>query len=308
MLTLDDFTPVTLEDRAFFLDLYARYPQEHSDMSFTTMMCWSHYAHYAYARVGDGVVVLSTIGGERTFRGPIGPHDPAALEDVLALAVREGCAAPYYVFDRGTLEWVRSLYPGLPFRPDRDFADYVYLASDLDDLPGKKYLTIRGHLNRFRRECGPVVDEMHAEGLGEVREFLKKWCEWRHCDKAPVLAEEKTAVLYALDHFADLGLSGLIIRVNGEIAAISVYDDLNPDTALIHFEKGLPDCEGVYKAVNQEAAHALAPDHTYINRESDVGVPGLREAKLRYHPHHMAEVYVAGKADLEKRHQGRGEI
>lgn len=308
MLTLDDFTPVTQEDRAFFLDLYARYPQQHSDMSFVTMMCWNHYAHYAYARVGDGVVIMSTIEGERTFRGPIGPRDPAALEETLALAVREGCAAPYYVFDRKTREWVKALYPDLRFRSDRNFADYVYLASDLDDLAGKKYLTIRGHLNRFRRSCDPAVEEIHAENLAEVREFLKKWCEWRHCDESPVLAEEKEAVIYALDHFSDLGLSGLMIRVNREIAAISVYDDLNPDTALIHFEKGLPDCEGVYKAVNQEAARLLAPDHTYINRESDVGVPGLREAKLRYHPHHMAEVYVAEKADLEKRHQGRREI
>ncbi|WP_298666010.1 DUF2156 domain-containing protein [uncultured Methanofollis sp.] len=308
MLTPDDFTPVTLEDRAFFLDLYTRYPQQHSDMSFVTMVCWNHYAHYAYARVGDGVVIMSTIGEEKTFRGPIGPRDPSVLEETLSLAVREGCATPYQVFDGGTREWIQSLYPGLPFRSDRDFADYVYLASDLCDLSGKKYLTIRGHLNRFRRECGPVVEEMHPESLGEVREFLKKWCEWRHCDEAPVLAEEKTAVLYAMDHFADLGLSGLMIRANGEIAAISVYDDLNPDTALVHFEKGLPDCEGVYKAVNQDAACMLAPDHTYINRESDVGVPGLREAKLRYHPDHMAEVYVAEKVDLEKRHQGRREI
>ncbi|WP_067051650.1 DUF2156 domain-containing protein [Methanofollis ethanolicus] len=308
MLTLDDFTPLALEDRAFFLDLYARYPQQHSDMSFVTMMCWNHYAHYAYARVGDGVVIMSVIEEEKTFRGPIGPRGPAALEDVLDLAVREGCAAPYYVFDEETLAWVKALYPGLPFRSDRDFADYVYLASDLDDLPGKKYLTIRGHLNRFRRNCEPVVDEMGPENLGEVREFLKKWCAWRHCDESPVLAEEKEAVLYAMDHFSALGLAGLMIRVNGAIAAISVYDALNLDTGLIHFEKGLPDCEGVYKAVNQEAAHVLATDHTYINRESDVGVPGLREAKLRYHPHQMAEVHVAEKANLEKRHQERGEI
>lgn len=308
MLTLDDFTPVTLEDRAFFLDLYGKYPQQHSDMSFTTMMCWNHYAHYAYARLGDSVAIMSTIKGERTFRGPIGPHDPDALEDVLDLAVREGCAAPYYIFDEETLALVRSLHPDLPLRSDPDFADYVYLASDLENLPGKKYLTIRGHLNRFRRNCEPVVEEMRPEDLPEVREFLKKWCAWRHCDESPVLAEEKEAVLYAMNHFSDLGLSGLMIRVKGAIASISVYDDLNAETALIHFEKGLPDCEGVYKAVNQEAARRLAPDHIYINRESDVGVPGLREAKRRYHPHHMAEVYVATKTDLAKRDQTGREI
>ncbi|HDS63927.1 MAG TPA: DUF2156 domain-containing protein [Methanofollis liminatans] len=305
MLTIDDFSPVTLEDRGVFLDLLRRYPQQHSDMSFTTMACWNHYANYAWARVGEGVVIMSVIEGERTFRGPIGPRDPAALEETLDLAVREGSPEPYYVFDEETLAWVRSLYPGLPFRSDRDFADYVYLSSDLDELPGKHYLTIRQHLNRFRRECNPVVEEIGPDDLEEVSEFLAKWCEWRHCDESPVLAREKEAVLYAMEHFAALGLSGLMIRAEGTIRGISIYDALNDDVALIHFEKGLPECDGVYRAANQEAAHRLAADYIYINRESDVGVPGLREAKLRYHPHHMAKVYIAQKEDLEKRNEGR---
>ena len=66
---------------------------------------------------------------------------------------------------------------------------------------------------------------------------------------------------------------------------------MTPDIALVHFEKGLPDCEGIYKAINNEAAVRLAKNFAYINRESDLGVAGLREAKLRYHPHHMVEVF-----------------
>ena len=84
---------------------------------------------------------------------------------------------------------------------------------------------------------------------------------------------------------------GLMIRVDDRIAAISLFEPLNADTALVHFEKGLPDCEGIYKAINAETAAVLAKDFIYINRESDLGVMGLREAKMRYHPHHMVEVY-----------------
>jgi hypothetical protein len=75
------------------------------------------------------------------------------------------------------------------------------------------------------------------------------------------------------------------------VGAISLFEKLNDDTALVHFEKGLPDCEGIYKAINTETATRLAKNFTYINRESDLGVAGLREAKTRYHPHHMVEVY-----------------
>jgi hypothetical protein len=83
----------------------------------------------------------------------------------------------------------------------------------------------------------------------------------------------------------------LIVRVFSKIGAMSLFEPLNADTALVHFEKGLPDCEGIYKVINAETATYLTNKFPYINRESDLGIPGLREAKLRYHPHHMEEVY-----------------
>jgi hypothetical protein len=53
----------------------------------------------------------------------------------------------------------------------------------------------------------------------------------------------------------------------------------------------LPDCEGIYKVINTETAAFLTKKYTYLNRESDLGIAGLREAKMRYHPHHMVEVF-----------------
>ena len=91
-------------------------------------------------------------------------------------------------------------------------------------------------------------------------------------------------------HFFDLGLSGIVLRIDGTIEAISVFEAMNADTAVIHFEKGSPDFDGVYKAVNMEVANRLQPKVTFIDREEDLGVPGLRKAKLSYHPHHFVEV------------------
>jgi len=79
---------------------------------------------------------------------------------------------------------------------------------------------------------------------------------------------------------------------------MALFEPLNETTALVHFEKGLPDCEGIYKSINQETAKLLLDRFPYINRESDMGVSGLREAKMRYHPDHMIEVYYAKKEDL----------
>jgi hypothetical protein len=121
--------------------------------------------------------------------------------------------------------------------------------------------------------------------------FLVKWCESKKCKNNFILAREIEAVFYAIEHFTELSLRGLLIRVDSEVAAISLFERLNANTALIHFEKGLPEYEGIYKVINAETATVLASEVEYINRESDLGISGLREAKLRYHPHQMVEVY-----------------
>ena len=107
-------------------------------------------------------------------------------------------------------------------------------------------------------------------------------------------------MICALSHMAELGMRGLLIRIVGKVGAISLFEPLNEDTLVVHFEKGLPDCEGIYKAINAETAFAVKEKYRYTNRESDMGVPGLREAKMRYHPHHMVEVWYATLDDMER--------
>ena len=291
MLSIEDFRPVTLEDRTLFAGHYAQYPQTHSDNTFTNMVCWNHYAHYHYAVVGDSLILSSTIDGITRFRPPIGRRDPELLKEVIRLAFQEGDREPVVLIDSSASLWIQSLCPALDMVPDPNHFEYVYRAGDLAGLSGGSYLNLRRQLNRFRKNCAYAVEPITAENRHEVKGFLDKWCEWKGCDEDPVLAHEKEAIYYAVDHFMELALSGLVIRVDQNIGAMSLFEPLNTDTALVHFEKGLPDCEGIYKAINAETAAVISEGYEYINRESDLGVPGLREAKMRYHPHHMVEVF-----------------
>ena len=291
MLEQEDFKPVTITDRNFFTRHYALYPQMHSDNTFTNMVCWNHYAHYRYAFVNRNLILASTIDGTTRFRPPVGPRDPALLKALIRLASEVSDYEPVVLIDPDTATWMRETCCGMNLVPDRNHFEYVYSAADLAELPGKQYLTIRHQINKFRRTCAYAVEPITVANREEVMSFLIKWCEWKGCENDPVLAHEKDAVFFAIDHFNELDIRGLMIRVNHELAAISLFEPLNADTALVHFEKGLPDCEGIYKAINAETAALLAKTFTYINRESDLGVAGLREAKLRYHPHHMVEVY-----------------
>ncbi|AKB75435.1 hypothetical protein MSLAZ_2174 [Methanosarcina lacustris Z-7289] len=245
------------------------------------------------------VILAFTTAGVTRFHPPIGPRDPELMRALIRLALDVSDDTPLLFIDPDTARWMHDLDPGLVLVLDRNNFEYVYRTADLANLPGKKYLKIRSHLNRFRKNCLNTVELITSQNREEVMEFLKKWDEWKGCKKNLVLANEIEAAHYAVEHFSELSLRGLLIRVDSEIGAISLFERLNADTALIHFEKGLPDCEGIYKAINADTAAVLASEVEYINRESDLGVGGLREAKLRYHPHHMVEVYSLKRPNCE---------
>ncbi|MGA9141791.1 MAG: phosphatidylglycerol lysyltransferase domain-containing protein [Methanocella sp.] len=301
MLSLNDFRPVRLEDRDFFAALYAKYPQVHSDNTFTNMACWNHYAHYSYAQVNDSVIIASTIEGITRFRPPIGPRDPALMADLIKLGDEVSDCTPMVLIDGPTAEWMQASFGPADIVPDRDHFEYVYRTRDLAELPNGLFHSTRRQLNKFKKSFAYTVEPISAGNSREVNEFLDQWCEWKLCEGDEVLENEKDAVMFAIDHFDALKLSGLLIRVEGKIGAMSIFEPLNTDTALVHFEKGLDGYEGIYKAINAETAAVLAGNFEYVNRESDMGVAGLREAKTRYHPHHMVEVYTL-------RHQCIGEM
>jgi hypothetical protein len=48
---------------------------------------------------------------------------------------------------------------------------------------------------------------------------------------------------------------------------------------------------GLYNMINQQFLEKQWQDIPYVNREQDLGEPGLREAKLSYNPEHFVEKY-----------------
>lgn len=291
MLCQEDFKSVTLADQAFFERHYALYPQTHSENTFTNMVCWNHFMHYRYAYVSGNVIIVRTAAGVTRYHSPIGPRDPAIMRALLRLAVDVGDDTPLIYIDPNTVQCIHEIDPDLVLVPDRNRFDYVYRALDLVELPGKKYLKIRSQINKFRKNYRHTVEPITPGNQEEIMDFLVKWCESKRCNDNFILAHEVEAVSYAVEHFTKLPLRGLLIRVNSQVAALSLFERLNANTALIHFEKGLPEYDEIYKVINAETAAILASEVEYINRESDLGIIGLRKAKLRYHPHHMVEVY-----------------
>jgi uncharacterized protein len=298
MISLSDFRPVSLDDRERIQDYFNRFPQTHTEYLYTGLICWSHYTP-AFITVRDGsLLIMNMLAGKPQFRPPVGARNDRVLREILDLAKKEGGTKAIMGIDEPSKEWIQEALPEIKVSDDRNFYDYVYLAKNLAQLPGKQYLNQRNHLNRFRRKYAHSIEAIDRRNREEVAEFLRRWCLAKDCEEDEMLEEEKKAILFCMDHFFELELSGIIIRIDGKIQALSVWEELNKDTAAIHFEKAMPEYDGIYPAINNESAKILAKDYRYINRESDLGITGLRTAKERLHPDHMEALYYIEKQDI----------
>lgn len=298
MLSLDDFKPIILDDKPIFDRHYEKYPPIHSDNIFTTLVSWKEYADYHYIYFDENLIIFSNINGQIRFRPPSGRFKKEIFDQVLNLAKQQDSDYPFGVIDEETMKNISREYPSVKFDEHRDYFDYIYLSKDLADLSGSAYAKIRNRLNKFKKNNQYYIEKITEENIEEVKEFLKRWCLWKDCESDPILENERKAIIYSSDNFFKLGLSGILIRINDAIESISVFEGMNKDTALVHYEKGSPDYDGIYKAINQETAKILQNDYKFINRESDMGIPGLRKAKLSYRPHHMIKLYHVSKENI----------
>jgi hypothetical protein len=114
----------------------------------------------------------------------------------------------------------------------------------------------------------------------------------RECVENPALLSEDYAIHEALELFGELDYKGGAIVIDSKVEAFSIGEPLNEETAVIHFEKANPDIPGLYAAINNLFCRHAWSEMTYINREQDLGIPGLRKAKRSYNPHHMSNKYV----------------
>ena len=166
----------------------------------------------------------------------------------------------------------------------------MYRTSDLADLPGKRYHGKRNHISAFLRSNSPTI-VAYSDAYRDACLLMQD--EWaRNSQDDPVIADEEyISILKALDNHAELGLKGMVVMLDDKVAGFTFGEQLNRDTALIHIEKANRDVNGLFTYINKSFVDSCWRDTRYVNREEDMGIPGLRKAKKSYHPDHMVDKY-----------------
>lgn len=290
-----DFREIEMKDKQRIDNALAQSDFKGCEYSFANNMAWRRLAGSKIAFFGDFYICCAFDTPDRIprFIYPAGSGDIRSVIEEMKLTARSlGCPLVLSGVTADKLKLLEELYPdGFSAAYDRDSSDYIYLAEDLIGLKGKKFHAKRNHLARFR-ETNCVYSPLTENDIDECIVFLSDiYNENTDFSDHSYLAEQYAINTY-FSYFFELGLCGGIIRQDGRIAAAAVGERLCSDTFCVHIEKADTSVPGIYAAINNLFAADAASDCVYINREEDLGIEGLRKAKLSYHPAFLLDKYT----------------
>ncbi len=298
------FTPLGPSDHDRLAPFFKNQSYPLCAYSLSSILVWSSKIYQPYGAIVDdealivGVEFTPFYESRRHLILPVSPQRTFSPEELVRMAIDLGFTCYWFIPESYLEAFGRT-------RVERCFAiteqthlmDYVYRATDLAELKGKKYVKKRNLVNQFKRshvmrgrtEDAPIT----PAAVPECLDFLEKWCEERDCDASPEedLACEKQAVINSLNHFGELDMAGLLMRVDGKVSAFGIGSGLTPEMGVLHFEKAFSEIKGLYQYFDRLCARQLFNGCRYINKESDMDLDRLARAKASYHPVRMMASY-----------------
>ncbi len=290
-----NFQLLEKKDKVIFDKFFKNRYYENSHSNFTNLFMWRN-AYQIMWTIEDEVLYLKATWEDEEFAlQPFGPEEKMQQAIATWLAYFKEQKKPFFMYGIEKsmvlqLEQYRDV--GFEIEEDRDNFDYVYFSEDLIQLAGRKYHSKKNHLNSFKKsypeaEYKPITEEL----ITQCKLNINGWYKKHGTFDDPILTTERNAIIEVLNNFEYLNLQGGALILDHRVVAFTFGEELNTDTAVIHVEKADPEIRGAYSAINQGFVEAAWPHLTYINREEDMGLEGLRKAKTSYKPVKMIEKF-----------------
>jgi hypothetical protein len=286
--------PITYVDYPRLSPFFRDQPHRLCVYSLSSLLAWSTEAYFPVGGIrGDTLLIGADFVHQPHRRHlilPLSPGQEFPPKTLRDLALETGFEHYWFVpeayLSRFGTDAVKTFFTieEQPF-----LNDYIYNCRDLATLKGNRYAKKRNLVHQFERDVAPdriaiePVTRAQADGCLAV---LDRWCQERDCDMSAdeELACERQAIQNALTHIEQGAMKGIALSIDGAMAAFAMASRLTEDMGALHFEKALSSVKGLYQYFDRECAIRLFDGCQYINKESDMGVAGLRKAKRSYHP------------------------
>lgn len=290
-----DFKHIELQDKKIFDTYITRNNYENSEFNFTNFFIWRHSYKLKHAVIDEHLCIIGRYHKKFPIIFPPLGTNKNGFDTGLLKVIEYYKKNHFPIIVKGITEPIKNtieeMLPGMfYFKPDRNNYDYVYLSHDLINLKGRKFQKKRNHINKFKSRYDFLYEPISSNNIEECIIAEMEWVASRRNSRG--IQEEKSAVIEALRNYESLDIEGGVLRIEDKIQAFSLGELLNPDMAVIHIEKANVNYDGSYPMINQQFAAHCWGNVTYINREEDMGLPGLRKAKKSYQPVKMIKKYT----------------
>lgn len=264
------------------------------ECAFVNLLIWEDIYQNSWAEQDGLLLVKSEKNGESIYRLPLGPDLEKGIE-----LIRDYSGEKYPGFwtqDGKRLEEFKSLCGSdYALTEERDAFDYVYEREALSSLSGKKYHSKRNHISAFSKKYNWRYSPLTPENAEDLKRCADEWYA-ENADRADkYLLCERRGIELMLKNLTLLGIRGGLIYVDGKAVAFTMGSQINSDVFDIHIEKALAQYAEAYTVINREFAANALSGYKLINREDDMGLDGLRRAKLSYRPCVMVKKYSCEK-------------
>ena len=290
------FKKVTIEDKEaieFYLLKYSAFCL--SAFTFSSLVAWERVYRYQWAIVNDTLLLkfITIEDGKEQLMQPVGEFPKSLQDKIIQYAQKLDYKLTIYGVSNAFISKHAVFVSHFERTEHRDMDNYIYSAEDLALLKGGNFQPKRNLITQFEKNNNWTSEPISIVNIPDCFEVVNKIYNQNELDADSYLAHELKALEFVLKHFSQFKEEGVLIRVDGKPVAFSIYEHLNPSTCVVHFEKAMREYKGLYQLVNRETAKKIySKGCKNINREEDLGIEGLRKAKLSYHPLELCPAYA----------------
>jgi hypothetical protein len=268
----------------------------------SSVIAWTNDEYKPVGAELDGVLIVGAefnkMKQNRHILLPISAQKEFSPDELVSLLKKSGFNQYWFVpeayIDRFGKNSVETQFHVMDHAA---YDDYIYRVEDLAELKGNRYSKKRNLIKQFKRnfvDQGRVdIEPIDGTNAEACLEFLEEWCSERDCDADDQvdLSCEKKAAINTINHMDTFDVKGICLTLDGKVSAFGISAPLTNDMATLQYEKAFSSVKGLYQYFDNACARMLFNGYTYINKESDMGIPGLAKAKRSYHPVEMVKSF-----------------
>ncbi len=299
---------ITIAERPILEEYLRGFEYGTSGLSFTSLYMWRNINNFSWQMIGDYLCIAGLshleLDKEEPFLFPpltkTGTYDPVSLNKTIKEAKKifesKGYIFSIRLMPFKMMDILEQACPGeFRFFDDRPNYDYLYRTQDLIDLKGRDYHSKKNHLNYFLNHYQYQYVTLTSGMAEEAMQFIREFNERKHLPdhEMELLKMEERAMVDVFNNLESVGYLAAAIMIDGKIESLCIGGTLNRNTVTVHVEKANVAYRGLYQLINNEFSKHVAANAKYINREEDMGIPGLRKAKLSYKPVKLVESHIA---------------